>query len=80
MGENRGYVRSIPHGEFFIWVICNVFQQYAMACERDTLNQGQYKFQRHWSLLDQMPTYQSITEAFTQRITDNLAGRPLAAP
>lgn len=25
MGENRGYVRSIPHGEFIIWMLCNVF-------------------------------------------------------
>ena len=25
MGEDRGYVKSIPYGEFFLWLLCNVF-------------------------------------------------------
>lgn len=75
MGEKRGYVKRISYGEFYIWLICNVFQQYAMACEPDTLNPGQYKFQRHWSLLSKMPTYSSISDALTQSVKDGIAAR-----
>lgn len=75
MAEKRGYVKRIQHGEFLIWLLCNVCQQYAMACEPDTLNPGQYKFQRHWSLLSQMPTYSSISNALTQSVKDSIAAR-----
>ena len=44
MGENRGIVKSIPNGEFILFLICNVFAQYGMACEPDTLNNKFLKF------------------------------------
>ena len=73
MGEKRGYYKRIPYGEVLIWLVCNVFQQYAMAYEQDTINPGQNKFMRNWSLLSKMPTYASMSHAFNQRIMDDVA-------
>ena len=43
-----------------------------MAYESDTLNPGQYKFMKNWSLLSKTPTYNSMSNAFNKRIKDDL--------
>jgi|TARA_B110000285_G_C14995661_1_gene548693 hypothetical protein len=38
MAEKRGYATRVKYGEVFIWLMCNMLQQYAMAGEPDILN------------------------------------------
>jgi len=80
MAEKRGHVSRVPYGEVLLWMLCNVAQQYAMAYEYDTLNPGQLRFQKKWSLLATMPRYLQLTEAFNRAVRDRIAtgGRPLA--
>ena len=71
MAEKRGAVTRIPYGEVLLFVFCSLTQQYAMGCEQDILNRGQYHFMKKWSSMEGNP--QQMMAAWNKRIRDDIA-------
>ena len=70
MAENKGIVQRINYGEVFLFVLCNIQQQYAMGIERDTLNKAMYSWMKNWSQM--RGTHVQILDAWNYSLRDNI--------
>ena len=55
MAEDRGYIKGYKYGEFYVWIVAVLTQQYCMAAEYDLLNKGQFKFMAKWAQINGRP-------------------------